>query len=210
MSDMEVVDLVWVTVFVILLIVLHLLNYLIVSSLRGKALGSQSIVDLVIQDTFFVVKCYGTMACMFCILGRFICFRILLTNTRILLIIFCSVYVFGLICLCVNAGCFCIIRTLCVKNMTLISETIGECRVRMISAMVTFFCGFFASLTCIIGEDIESGSQITLLTSALKPSGKCISRYKVRLKVEKGHKNWCRLAGKLILSILSINIIVNL
>jgi hypothetical protein len=169
---MEVFDILWVIVFTLLLIVLHFLNYLIVSSLRGKALGSQSIVDLAVEDTFFVVKCYGTMACLFCILGRFDFFPILLTNSRILLIICCSTYVFGLICLCVNAGCICIIRTLCIKNMTLISETIGECRVRMISATVTFICGVFASLTCIIGKDIESGSQITLLTSKLKPSGK--------------------------------------
>ena len=168
---MEAIDLVWVTAFAFLLIVLHLLNYLIVGSLRCKALGSQSIFDLALQDTFFVVKCYGTMACTFCILGRFVWFRILLTNTEILLIIFCSVYVFGLICLCVNGACICIIQTLCVKNMTLVSETIGECRVRLISAAVTFFCGFFASLTCIIGEDIESGSQITLLTSESLPSG---------------------------------------
>ena len=168
---MEVGDLIWVISFALLLILLHFVNFLIVSSFRGKALGSQSPLDLASIDTFFVLKCYGTIVCGMCIMGRFVYFQMLLTNARILLSLCCSLYIFSLICLCVNSGCVCIIRTLCVQNMTLISETIGDCRVRWISASISFLCGCFASLICIVGQDVESGSPLTLLTNEVKPSG---------------------------------------
>lgn len=173
-ANMEVGDIVCIIVFGLLLIVLHLINYLIVSSLKRKALGSQSIVDLVALDTFFILKCYGTLICSMCILGRFAYFQTVLTNSRLLLTIGCSMYMFGLICLSTNAGCTCIIRTLCVQNMTFISETISDFRVRQISALITFSCGFFVSLICIISENVQSGTPLLLLTSELKHPGKRI------------------------------------
>jgi hypothetical protein len=171
---MEAGDLLWVISFSCLLILLHFVNFLIVSSLKGKALGSQSTLDLASIDTFFVLKCYGTIVCVMCMLGRFAYFQMLLTNIQVLLTLCCSLYIFILICMCVNAGCICIIRTLCVQNMALISETIEDCRVRWISASISFFCGFFASLICSLGQDVESGSQLALLTNKVKHSGEYI------------------------------------
>jgi len=168
---MEVGDFIWVISFALLLILLHFVNSLIVCSIRGKALGSQSTLDLASIDTFFILKCYGTIVCAMCILGRFAHFQMILTNVRTLLTLCCSLYIFILICMCVNSGCICIIRALCVQNMTYISETIGDCRVRWISASISFFCGFFASLVCFVGDDVESGSPLALLTNELKPSG---------------------------------------
>jgi hypothetical protein len=170
-TTMDVGDIVWVLVFGLLLMVLHLINFLIVSSLKGKSLGSQSIVDLVALDTFVILKCYGTITCLMCIFGRFASIQTVLTNSRFLLTIGCSIYMCGLICLSVNAGCVCIIRTLCICNMTFISETISECRVKQISVLMTFFCGLLVSLICIMNEDIESGTPLVLLTNKLKHPG---------------------------------------
>ncbi len=169
--EMEDEGVLWIFAFAIMLIVLNFVNFLIVGSLKGKALGSQSILDSTIIDAFLVLKCYGMLSCIFSILGRFDYFKNLLINTRILLTLCCFVYIFGLICLCFKGCSFCIIRILCVHKMHLISETIGEYKIRWISALVSFSSGFLAALICTIGKDIESGTQLALLASELKPPG---------------------------------------
>lgn len=191
---MEVEGLICICSYAFLLLVLQFLNYLIVCFLKGKSLGSQSILDLTTIDAFFVLKCYGTLSCTFFILGRFDFFKMLMTNTENLLTVCCFLYIFALICLCVKGGSFCIIHILCVYKMPLIGETIGEYKLRWISALVSFLVGFFAALICTIGQDIKSGSQLAILASELKPPGEykiycdLISRLKFLLDVYRKKK----------------------
>ncbi len=49
---MENSDLIWLLAFLILLIIINIIHHLIDKSLREKPLGSQSIYDSAIQDTF--------------------------------------------------------------------------------------------------------------------------------------------------------------
>jgi len=79
--------------------------------------------------------------------------------------------------------------------MPLIGETIGEYKLRWISALVSFLGGFFAALICTIGQDIKSGSQLAILASELKPPGEyifycdLISRLKFLLVEYRKQKN---------------------
>ncbi len=49
---MENIDLIWLLTFLALLIIVNVTHHLIDKSLSEKPLGSQSIYDSVIQDTF--------------------------------------------------------------------------------------------------------------------------------------------------------------
>ena len=169
---MDSFNVIWQLSFLMLLVVILLINYLVVKSLKEKPLGSQSLFDTSIQDTFFVMKCYGCMSCTFCFFGRFTYIQDQINHSKVLLTLACVIYSFGLICMCVSAACMCIIRTLCIFNMTFLAETVGEWRVRMISGSVTFSFGFLAASIFFIFDDVISGSPITILTNELKPSGK--------------------------------------
>ena len=169
---MESSNVIWQLSFFMLLVVIYLVNYLVVKSLKEKPLGSQSLFDSSIQDTFFVMKCYGSMSCTWCFLGRISYIQNLMNSYHVFLTLACVIYSFGLICLCVNAACLCIIRTLCIFKMTFLAETVGECRVRSISGAVTFSRGLMAAFIFVVFDDVVSGSPITLLTNELNPTGK--------------------------------------
>ena len=108
---MEAINVFWIFVFISLLTLIHLIHHLIVKSLKEKPLGNQSIFDSAIMDTFFVMKCYGTMVCSMSSLGSFESFRKFLIDSPSLLSIGCVAYAFGLISLCVNAGHKCTHRS---------------------------------------------------------------------------------------------------
>ena len=165
----------WQISFFVLLIVIYLVNYLVVKSLKEKPPGSQSLFDTAIQDAFFVMKCYGTISCTWCFLGRISYFQNLLNHSQILLTIACVISTFGLICMCVSAACSCIIRILCIFKMIFLTETVGEPMVRLISGAVTFFLGFSATFIIVIFDDVLSGPPLTFLTNELNPSGKNIN-----------------------------------
>ena len=169
---MESFDIIWQTSFFVLLIVIYLINYLVVKSLEEKPPGSQSLFDISIQDTFFVMKCYGSISCTVCFLGRISRIQNLMNYSQFLLTLGCGIYSFGLISMFVSAGCLCIIRTLCIFQMTFLAETVGEWRVRLISGAMTFSLGFLSALVFIVFDDVVSGSPVTLLTNELNPSGK--------------------------------------
>ena len=169
---MESFNIIWQTSFFMLLIIIYLINYLVVKSLEEKPPGSQSLFDTLIQDTFFVMKCYGSISCTLCFLGRISYIQNLMNHCQVLLILACAIYSFGLISMFVSAGCLCIIRTLCIFQMTFLAETVGEWRVRLISGIMTFSWGFLAALVFVIFDDVVSGSPITLLTNELNSSGK--------------------------------------
>ena len=67
-------------------------------------------------------------------------------------------------------------HTLCAQDES-DKWNLGEYKLRWISALVSLSSGFFAALICTIGQDIESGSQLALLASELKPPGKYSAYY---------------------------------
>ena len=165
-------DFIWLCCFVIILVSLNVINYFIVSSIRDKPLGRQSAFDLLSKDTFFALKCNGSVGCLICIFARFDSFRQILSENPILVTCFCSVYSFTFICLCISAGCICIIRILCIVNMNLVEETLGEFRIRLISSVLTVFSGVTVTCIFVIFGDVETGSPIALLTMHVVQPGK--------------------------------------
>ena len=140
--------------------------------LADDIMGNQSIFDLSIKDTFLTTKCYGSFACLVCIFARFASFRQLLSKSPILTTILCSIYSFAFTCICVNAGCLCIVRILCIIKMNYIEETIGEFKIRLISSTFTLTMGVTVTTIFVLGGDINTGTPVALLTMHVIPTGK--------------------------------------
>lgn len=168
----DFVDFAWLCCFVHILLSLNVINYLIVNSIRDKPLGRQSVFDLASKDTFFALKFNGSVECLLCILARFATFRDILEENPILLTSLCSIYSFAFVCLCINAGFLCIIRILCIVNMTLIEETLGEFRIRLISSVLTLISGLTVASLFVVFGDVNTGSPIALLTMQIVHPGK--------------------------------------
>ncbi len=69
---MELKDLAWLVVFLVLISLINLLYFLIVKSLREKPLGVQTIYDRALQDTFFIGNLYSSWVCLADISTRFL------------------------------------------------------------------------------------------------------------------------------------------
>ncbi len=99
---MDNLDIIWLTAFVAVLIVLYFLHFLVTKSLKEKPLGSQTIFDSVVLDNFVLVRMYGTWVCLIDIASRFETVRDLFVANDIPLVIVCSVTNFGFACFCIN------------------------------------------------------------------------------------------------------------
>ncbi len=169
---MELEDFAWIAAFLLLFFCLNSINYLIVSSIKEKPLGQQSVFDIAIKDTFLTSKLFGSYACLICVFARFERFRQLLTEIPILATFLSFAYSFAFICLCVNAGCLCIIRILCIVKLSFVEETVGEFRVRLISITSTLILGITVPTIYVICDEVNTGYSIALLTMHIVPPGK--------------------------------------
>jgi hypothetical protein len=174
---MNLIDFIWIFSFFLIFLSLHVTNHLIVSSISAKPLGKQSLFDLSIKDTFFTTKIYGSLACLVCIFARFDSFRLLLSKNLILTTVLCSIYSFSFTCMCVNAGCLCIVRILCIVKINYIEEKIGEFKIRLISSTFTLIAGVTVTCLFVICGEVNTGTPVALLTLHVIPSGKKMTQF---------------------------------
>lgn len=172
----NLIDLIWISGFLFLLITLNVINKLIVRSIFNKPLGRQTIFDLLSQDTLFAMKFYGSFACLICIFARFNWFIKLLSDNPILLTVFCSIYSFAFVCLCVNASCLCIVRIMYIIKMSFV-EIIGDFCIHLLSSTFTLFVGVTVLTILVIFEDINTESPVALLTRHIVPPGELLVEY---------------------------------
>ncbi len=168
---MNLNDICWILAFTLLLFIINIVHHLICQSIKEKPLGCQSIYDSAMHDTFLVMRCYSTFICSMYILSRFSLLKETFADNDILMTVICSFYSFGFICQCVNVGCVCIIRILCLVQMTFMDETLGEFKVRFISMTITLTTGFGAALAFFLAGESNSGSLFTIMTDQIRPTG---------------------------------------
>ena len=161
---METIDLFWLLAFVLLFLASNLILHLIVTSLKEKPLGCQSIYDVALQDTFFIMKYYGSFICLMQSFTSIPQFRSFFSGNDIVLTLACSIYSFGYTSLCISTGCLCLIRICCLINLSFVEEAVGEYLVRLISAIISVGTAFVVVFTLFINEQINSGSFASLLT----------------------------------------------
>jgi hypothetical protein len=109
-------SIIWAAFFSFLLIALNFVHHLIRKSISKKPLGSQSIYDSAIKDSFAVVRIYGSYICLLIMFSRSEMAQDLFRNHTGLLTLASVSYSFGFLCQCVSVGSVCIIRYHCHKS----------------------------------------------------------------------------------------------
>ena len=164
---MEIIDLIWLSAFFFLLVILNVVLNLIIHILREKPLGKQSIFDASIQDTCKVAQMFGTLSCVMCIFARFVWFRNIITGNDWLTTTCCLIYNFCFTALCVSIGCMFVTRIACIKNMTFVEESVGEIYVRIIFSGITILSGILVCSVISFQGEIKSFTPLALLTGQI-------------------------------------------
>ena len=71
----------------------------------------------------------------------------------------------------IKGGNLCIIRIICLYNMTFLDETMGEIKVRVISSVLTICSGFAAAGLLLYYNETNAGTFKNLLIDQPTPSG---------------------------------------
>ena len=120
----------WILLFIFLLLCINFTTSLIIKCLLEKPLGRQSIFDSSVRDTLMIMRWYGSLASVMCIMGRSEDLRNLFLEYSVVLAAASLLFTFSLVLLCVHVGCLCIIRILCIAKLSFMEDTIGELRIR--------------------------------------------------------------------------------
>ena len=109
-SKMDVENILWISLFLCQLMASNTVHYLIGKSIQEKPLGFQSIYDSALQDTFLVMRYFGSYLAILLVLSRFEFVQHLFQENVFLLTLATFGYSFGFTCQCISAGCVCNIR----------------------------------------------------------------------------------------------------
>ena len=169
---MDTLNILWLAVFSILLLSLNILFAFITKYIEDKAPGHQSLYDVVLRDNLNIAKMYGTTYCLLAILSRFQFFREVLNQNFFLANTACLLYSFTFTAVCVNLGCMCIIRTLCLISISWMEENLGEMFIRVTVTFVTLLISITACIAQFISGDLTTGTVYILLTGQTVPVGK--------------------------------------
>ncbi len=134
---MEPCDVIWLTTFSLLFLVLSLIHYLVINSFHSKPSGHGSIFDLALKDSFIVSFGLGTWVCLIDIISRFEAIKTYLLWNHQLLIIFCSITTFLNTSFCVICCCLCVIRIVCLFKKTILEESDSKIRFFYIALTIT-------------------------------------------------------------------------
>lgn len=168
---MESIDIVWSAAFLLLTLIINVIHVYLRCYIRDKPMGMKSLHDSVFKDTIILTQMCSSTFCLVAVLSRFESVRYMFGQIPLLLTAVCVVYVFAFISVGVNNGCICIVRILCIFNMTFMEEDLGERLVRILTVGSTMVASGIACIIFFVNDDINSGTPMSLLTNSSVPTG---------------------------------------
>ena len=127
---MENQDVVWLLSSTLVFLSLNVLLHLLRAYFKEKPLGSQTLFDVILIDDFCVAQFTGSVITLNSIVTRFEAVKDLIGGVPVLVSLICSLYTLAFIAICVHGSGVCIVRTLCLLNMSFLEETVGESVIR--------------------------------------------------------------------------------
>ncbi len=168
---MNTPDFLWVCIFSILFFLINFVHYCMKNYVRDKPLGSKSLHDIILKDVLIVTQTCGSTLCSVAILSRLEHIRSIIDEYPIILTSLCTIYISAFMSACLIHGCLCIIKILCIINLTFMEERVGETLTR---ALVIGIVIGINSLACILfgfHDDIKTGTPMSLLRTTSVPTG---------------------------------------
>ena len=143
-----------------------------------------SIFSVVIKDSFYVAHLSGTTFCVVAILSRFQFVSNLVNGGNPLFaILICTFYDFAMLTACINPEIVSIVRVVCLVNLRVAEEGIGEKVIRSSVLFVTFVGGIGLCGLLIVNGDVITGPAFSLFSQKAVLSGK-----KVKIIIESKEK----------------------
>ena len=175
---MELTNILWISAFSLLLFCINILYPSIRHFLSDHPSGSQSVYHVVAKNTLLTHQMTGSIYCLYSILSRFD-FIVLFLNSNLKVCILISlIYEFAFSITTLSLGSLSMIRLLCLIDVSLMEETIGEFPIRV------FHFGFtviFSVLSCgvlMVSGDILSTPVYNLMTGQANPIGNIMNANK--------------------------------
>ncbi len=128
---MENLNVFWLLTSTLVFLSLNILLHLMRRYFKEKPLGSQTLFDVILIDDFCVAQFSGSVITLNSIVTRFEAVKDLIGGVPIFVTLVCSLYTSAFIAICVHGSCVCIVRTLCLVNMSFLEETLGESVIRL-------------------------------------------------------------------------------
>ena len=164
-------DIFWVTAFLVLIFAISFLHIHMRCYVRDKPTGMKSLHDTIFKDTISLTQMSGSIFCAVAIMSRFELVRLFFNEFPLLRSAVCALYIFAFVSVGVNHSCICIVRILCIINMTFMEESLGERLTRMLTVGATLVTSGTACLIFFLIQDIDSGTPMSLLTNSSIPTG---------------------------------------
>ena len=84
----------------------------------------------------------------------------------------CAVYSTVFASSCVGVGYLCVVRIICLRNITFVEESIGETTLRVVFIVVVVVSGVTVTTILIVTGDVASGTIFILITRKAVPVGR--------------------------------------
>ena len=168
---MDPIDIFWVILFTMTLFGIILVHYFMMECLKDKPLGSKTLHDAALNDLLWFTSTGGAIFCLIDIFSRFETVRHGCLEYPALLYFPCVMYFYAFVSICMHNGCTCIIKFLCIVNLTFMEESVGEtlARILVIGNIVIFDASACALFW--FQDDLRTGTAMTLLTNTSVPTG---------------------------------------
>ena len=144
--------------------------------------GTQSLYDVATADLFLLVRFSGSTFTLTAVLSRFEVVTSAATENQLFLTAVCSLYCLAFVSVSVQSGLLCILRIVCLTNLTFVESVVGENRTRLGIAVTTVTLAVAACVAQNISGDINSGTAYALLTGHAVTTGTKIIYLAVHVK----------------------------
>ena len=129
---MDNIDFVWFLLFTSLFLISTYLIAMIRMFMKYRPLGSQSLYDVMTLDNFGMLQFTSTVFTLSAGISRFESVQSLASESQLFVTLFCCVYHFAYMSICVHGSCLAIIRLICMIRLSFLEETIGESLTRFL------------------------------------------------------------------------------
>lgn len=171
---MEVTSILWILAFSFLLLFINTFYPEIRHFLANQPPGSKSVYHIVAKNTLLINQVTGTIYCLYSILSRFDCIVDFLNSDMKVCVLISLVYEFAFSTTALSLGAMAMIRLLCLINISLMEETIGEFSIRVLHFGFTIIFSIVSCGVLFASGDILLTPVYNLMTGQANPTGKTV------------------------------------
>ena len=168
---MKTTDIAWIVIFSIPLVTMNAIGHCVRQYIRDKPLGMKSLHDVVFKDMLCVVQFGCSTFCLISMMSRFESVQQLMIDEPILLTFCCASYICAYISVGVSNSCICVIRIICIMDLTFVEDHLDETMMRFWAVAFPVVVSMSSCIFFAYHNDINTGTAVSLLTNSSVRTG---------------------------------------